>query len=43
MFEFVKVQLALGCLTLEQAKAFIGKFITEEEYQQLESEVKNNG
>lgn len=38
MFEFIKVQLALGCLTLEQAKAFIGTFITEEEYQKLEKE-----
>lgn len=43
MFEFIKVQLALGRLTLEQAKTFVGTFITEEEYQKLESEVKNNG
>lgn len=38
MFEFIKVQLTLGCLTLEQAKGFVGKFITEEEYQKLEKQ-----
>lgn len=38
MFEFIKMQLLLGRLTLEQAKAFVGKFITEEEYQELEKE-----
>ena len=32
MFEFVKMQLALGRLTLEQAKAFVGTWLTQEEY-----------
>lgn len=35
MFEFIKLQVALGNLTLEQAKAFVGKFITEAEYEIL--------
>lgn len=38
MFEFVKIQIALGNLTLEQAKIFVGKFITDEEYKILEKE-----
>ena len=40
MFEFIKVQLALGCLTLEQVKAFVGKFITEEEYETLKQDME---
>ena len=43
MFEFIKMQLLLGRLTHEQAKTFIGSFITEEEYTKIESEVKHNG
>lgn len=38
MFEFVRVQLVLGRLTLEQAKAFVGRFITEEEYEALKQD-----
>ena len=43
MFEFLRQQAVLGTLSLDELKGFVGSFITEEEYQQLESEVKNNG
>lgn len=39
MFEFVKMQLALGRLSLEQAKAFVGTWLTQEEYEKLEEQM----
>ena len=43
MFEFLRQQAVLGTLSLDGLKAFVGSFITEEEYTKIESEVKHNG
>lgn len=43
MFEFLRQQAALGALSLDELKGFIGSFITEKEYTKIESEVKHNG
>lgn len=40
MFEFIKMQLLLGRLTLEQLKTLVGVYLTQAEYDKLSQEFK---
>lgn len=40
MYEFVRTQIALGNLTLAQAKKLVGAWLTQAEYDKLSKEFK---
>lgn len=40
MFDFIKMQLIMNRLTLEQVKLFVGVWLTTEEYNELLQEFK---
>ena len=40
MFDFIKMQLIMNRLTLEQVKLFVGAWLTAEEYNELLQEFK---